>query len=134
MDIFTLENDIKVFCITAKSFPDGVQEAHQSLHALIRFNPERKYFGISYPGPNGTMIYKAAAEELEKGELSKYGLEEYSIPLGKYLSIIIHDFMKNIPEIGQAFREITKDPRVDLESIALEWYTETDCRCMVKMK
>lgn len=134
LDIFNLETDLQVFCVTAKSFPAGIQEAHQVLHALIPFDSKRKYFGISYPGPNGTMIYKAAAEELEKGELNKHGLESYTIPKGKYLYLVVHNFMSNIPQIAQAFRQISQDPRCDLESIALEWYTQTDCRCMVKMK
>ena len=85
METYELENDIEVFCVTAKSFPDGVLEAHQALHALVPFSSERKYFGISYPNKEGNIIYKAAANELDKGDLSKHGLESFVIKKGKYI-------------------------------------------------
>ena len=66
METITLNNDIKVFYITAKSFPDGVLDAHNKLHALVPFSTDRKYFGISRP-ENGTIYYKAAAEEINPG-------------------------------------------------------------------
>jgi hypothetical protein len=73
METIALDNDIQVFYITAKSFPDGALEAHQNLHALIPFTTERKYFGISRP-ENGVISYKAAAEEMEPGEAKKLSL------------------------------------------------------------
>ena len=39
-----IENDIKVFYIQAKSFPDGVMEAFQKMHSLIEFPPQRRNF------------------------------------------------------------------------------------------
>ena len=51
----------------AKSFPEGILEAHQTLHALVPYSQNRKYFGISRP-ENGNIVYKAAAEELIEGE------------------------------------------------------------------
>jgi hypothetical protein len=73
MDITTLENDIKVYYVAASSFPDGVQQAHETLHALMPFDAKRGYYGISYP-EGGTISYKAAAAELYEGELAGKGL------------------------------------------------------------
>src|SRR5882762_3540834 len=100
MENYILSEDIKVFCVMASSFPEGVLAAHQKLHSLVPFSPQRKYFGISRPD-KGVVTYKAAAEELDKGELQKHGLEEFVIRKGNYVSVVIHDFMKNIPEIGE---------------------------------
>lgn len=119
MEKITLENDIKVLCVTAKSFPDGVLEAHETLHGYIPFNTNRKYFGISYPDKSGTIIYKSAAEELDKGELSKHDLEVFMIKKGEYVFINIKDFRNNIPEIGKAFQMLIDNPDIDQMDVVL---------------
>jgi len=69
MDHYSLSEDIKVMCITADHFPEGIEEAHQKLHAKFPEREEhRRFFGISKPNEQGQIIYKAAAEELHKGE------------------------------------------------------------------
>jgi hypothetical protein len=37
VEAYQIENDIKIFYVTAKSFPEGIQEAHDRLHAMIPF-------------------------------------------------------------------------------------------------
>ncbi len=69
-----IEEDIKVFFVQAKSFPDGVLEVFQIMHSLIEFPPKRRNIGISRP-ENGKIIYKVAAEELEQGDLQKQYLK-----------------------------------------------------------
>ena len=135
MNIYKLEKDIHVFCKTAVSFPDGVKEAHESLHRLISFSPERKYFGLSWMNEAGDIIYKAAAEELIPGELSKHQLEPFTLRKGDYIYIDVKNFMQDIPAIGQAFNELKSDKRIDPEGVALEWYlNEADVRCMIRLK
>lgn len=77
MEKYTLDKDITLFYVTAVSFPGGVLAAHQQLHSLIPFSTQRKYFGISFPDATGTIIYKAAAEELIEGEGKEKGLETF---------------------------------------------------------
>ena len=135
METVQLASDIQLFCVTAKSFPDGVLEAHQTLHALFPYNNKRKYFGISWPDKSGNIIYKAAAEELVTGELANHNLETKTIPGGNYLFIDVPDLMKNIPEIGKAFDKLIHDERIDPNGFCIEWYLTQDlCRCMVKTK
>ena len=135
METYNLEQDIKVFCVTAKSFPDGVLEAHQKLHSLVPFTTDRKYFGISWPEANGVIGYKAAMEELKEGELSHHKLEEFIIKKGKYLMIDIPNFMSNIPAIGEAFQKLIADERIDPNGVCVEWYLKNEvCRCMVRTK
>jgi hypothetical protein len=134
MESMTLNEDILVYCITATSFPDGVKQAHESLHTLVPFEEQRKYFGLSWP-QDGQIIYKAAAEELHPGELSRHKLETITLVKGTYLYIDIHDFMKDIPAIGEAFQQLIHDDRIAADGFCIEWYMPDDlCRCMVKAR
>lgn len=131
---YTLEKDLHVFCITATSFPNGVLAAHQQLHAYVDYDVKRNYFGISAPDKTSTIIYKSAAEELNKGELSKHHLEEFIIKQGKYIYIDIKDFMKDVNSIGKAFNELISNPDIDPKGCCVEWYlTQNEVRCMVRL-
>jgi predicted transcriptional regulator YdeE len=134
METITLNNDIKVFYITAKSFPDGVKQAHEQLHALIPFSKVRKYFGLSRPENGGGIVYKAAAEEKEAGEAEKLGCQTIVIKKGKYLSQTINDFMKDIPSIGHTFQQLLSHPGLDPQGYCVEWYLNNkDVQCMIRL-
>lgn len=131
---YVLENDIKVFYIKAKSFPDGVLEAHQKLHSLISENKKRNYYGLSKPVENGKIVYKASAEELFDGEAEKLNCETFVIEKGNYSSILIENYLENIENIGKAFQKLLKDPNLDPDSFCVEIYLgKNDIRCLVKV-
>lgn len=133
--ITTLATDIPVQCVAATVFPDGVQQAHQQLHAQLAYSSHRNYFGLSWPGPSGDIVYKAAASELYTGELTPLQLQEMCIVKGDYLYLDIPDFMHCIPEIGAAFQLLIQDERIAPDGFCIEWYlSQTLCRCMVRMK
>jgi hypothetical protein len=133
METTIQDKDISVFYITAKSFPDGVLEAHQKLHSLVPFPTARKYFGVSRP-ENGVITYKAAAEELSPGEGAKLNCETLVLKKGKYIGRTIHDFMKDTSSIGKTFQEILQLPGIDPEGYCVEWYfNDKDIRCMVRL-
>jgi len=133
METRTINQDIKVMYIAATSFPDGVLAAHQQLHALIPYSDDRKYFGLSRP-ENGQIIYKAAAEELKTGEAEKLNLETLILKKGKYISLTIHDFMKDIPAIQKAFNQLLEYPGIDPQGYCVEQYIDQkDLICMVRL-
>ncbi|WP_069658469.1 hypothetical protein [Arcticibacter eurypsychrophilus] len=133
MNITQLSEDIQVHCIKASSFPDGIQQAHETLHRLLHDDIHHNYFGLSWPDLDGSIIYKAAAEEAKEGELAKHSLETKTILKGGYLYIDIPDFMKDIPAIGTAFQELIQDERVANDQFCIEWYLNQNlCRCMIK--
>ncbi len=132
METITVDKDITVFYITAKSFPDGVLEAHQTLHALIPFTTERRYFGVSRP-ENGVISYKAAAEEMEPGEAKKLNLHTLILKKGKYISLIIPDFMKDIPAIQRTFNQLLAQPGLDPQGYCVEQYIDKDMLCMIRL-
>lgn len=106
MGNYHLKENIKVYCISAVSFPDGAVTAHQKLHVMLPYTTERKYFGLSKPAGQGLNIYKAAVVELAKGELSGKDLEEMIIRKGNYKYIVMKQFRKNILAIDEAFQQL----------------------------
>jgi len=130
-----LDKDVNVLCVSVKSFPDGIMEAFQKLHALIPFSSKRVYYGISRPNEKGVIGYKAAIEIMDDEEAYKFGSESFVIPKGEYISLLIPDYLKSIPAIGDAFNHLTLQPGIDPEGYCIEWYfNENDVRCMVKLK
>lgn len=132
MDSFSLSEDIKVMCITANSFPDGIEAAHQQLHAHFPQKEERRFFGISKPNKQGKIIYKAAAEELREGETASLGLEAFRIKKGHYNTFYIKDYTENPNWIREAFEVLLGQAEVDPDGYCVEWYIgANDVKCMV---
>ncbi len=133
METITLDKDIKVLCVTAESFPDGIMDAYKKLSGLISNPRERKYFGLSRP-ENGIIVYKAAAEDTTEGEAERLKLETMIIKKGNYICETINDFMKDLPAIGKTFEKLITLPDIDPEGYCVEWYlNEKDVRCMVRV-
>jgi hypothetical protein len=134
MEIITVNTDIKVFYITAKSFPEGILEAHQTLHKLVPFSPDRRYFGISRP-ESYSIIYRAATEETYPGEAEKLKLDTLILKKGNYISETLKDYQKDVSAITRTFDELLKHPGIDPEGYCVEWYTSmNDMICMVRLK
>ena len=135
MESIFLAQDIKVFYVTATSFPDGIQGAYQKLHSLIGSPAGRRFFGISYPETPAKIIYKAAVEESYPGEGERLGCETFVIKKGQYISIYLKDFMKDISKIGRSFQELLADKTIDPNGSCVEEYiNDKDVRCMVRLK
>jgi hypothetical protein len=133
METITLDKDIQVIYVPAGSFPDGILEAHQKLHSLIPFSKERRYFGISRP-ENGIIKYKAAAEEIIPGEGKKINCDTLVLKKGRYISLTLKDYMKDLQSIARAFQELLKHPELNPESYCVEWYlNDKDVKCMVRL-
>jgi hypothetical protein len=133
VETVTFDKDFKVMYVIAASFPNGVLAAHQQLHSLIPFSDTRKYFGISRP-ENGTIIYKAGAEELKSGEAEELNLETLTLKKGNYLSVFVHDYMKDVPAIGKTFDLLTAQPGIDPQGYCVEIYlNDKYAQCMIRL-
>lgn len=135
MEKFILDKEINVFCIRAKSFPNGILSAHQQLHALLDSTEDRNFFGISYPGRQGDIIYKAAVEESFEGEGKKLGCEAFTIKKGEYVSETLMDWRKDETVVARTFQKLLAAPAIDKKTgYCLEVYlNENDMRCMIKL-
>jgi predicted transcriptional regulator YdeE len=132
MTTITIPNDIPVFGVQAKSFPDGVGEAYDRLVKMIPGGFSRSYYGISFM-ENGKMIYYAAAEELNPGEAEKYSCERLSIKKGKYLAEELRNWRSKIHQVKDVFQRLVEDQRTDKTTPGVEWYkNEDEMLCMIK--
>src|SRR5690606_21014190 len=133
MEIITLDEAVNVIYIEAASFPDGVLAAHQQLHSKIPFSTDRKYFGLSRP-ESGMICYKAGAEEKYEGEAEKLNCKSVKLKEGRYVSLIVKDFMKDPQSIAAAFNQLLTSPNLDREGYCVEWYVnDTDVQCMIRL-
>ena len=134
MDSFTFQEDVPVVCVTATSFPDGILEAHQQLHASLPHNERRNFYGISYPGEDGSIVYKAAAGIMDSDGEELNRLERFTIKNGPYNSFYISNFMENPNSVKKAFEMLLEQHEVDPNGYCLEWYVnEHDVKCMVPL-
>ena len=134
MDTINLENDIIVLCVTAKSFPEGISAAYETLHDLLPTSEGRNFYGISCPNEQDVIVYKAAVEQLYAGEAEKLKCETFVIRKGDYIGYTIRNFHEDIGSIGKAFHELLADSRIDPEGCCVEVYlNETDVQCMIRL-
>ena len=132
MDSFILGDDIRVVCVTADSFPEGIEDAHLELNAKLTPNEKRRFFGISRPDETGRIIYKAAADEMFIGEAESLGLETFLIRRGAYMSFYIKNHRDEPGSIARAFELLLGQHEADPNGYCLEWYIgENDVKCLV---
>ena len=135
METYFLKDDIKLLCVDATSFPEGIEAAQQKLHSLLSTTNNRKFFGISYPqGGGGKIIYKAAVEESFKGEGDQLHLDTFIVKKGEYKGSRIVNYQDHIDSIGKTFQKILTDPRIDPNGCCVEMYlNDEDVQCMVRL-
>ena len=135
MELNRIENDLKLFCVTSKSFPDGIMDAFDALTRKLPTKDGRIFYGISQPDKEGLIVYKAAVQESYENEGSDAGCETFILEKGEYVTKTISDWMNNIPLIGEAFQELLNDPRRSDTYPCIEWYkSASDVVCMIKLK
>ncbi len=136
MEIFQITDDIQVVFLSAKNFPNDVPETYEKLYSLIPDNPNRRYFGISYPDKTGVIQYKAAAEILEDDDFSNIELQKFTIKKGNFAAKYIVNHFQDSTCIGEAFQELLKHHKLDPNGYCLEVYknfTDLDVHCMVSL-
>jgi len=133
METTSIDHDIKVFYILAKSFPEGILDAHNTLHTMVPFSVERGYFGLSRP-ENGPIEYKAAAEELIAGEAETLKCPTLIIQKGQYISLTVENYTTDIQSISNAFQQLLEYPGLDPQGYCVEWYlNDKDVKCMIRL-
>lgn len=131
MEKYTLDKDIPLICVAAKSFPDGVQAAFDELQTKLK-DGNRKLFGISHPGNDGNIIYKAAAEELHDGEAAELSCEHFVVKKGVFISETVTGLPERMSQIAPTFQKLLKTPGIDPKGYCVEMYlNESDVQCMV---
>lgn len=134
MEKYILPDDLRVFGVQVKTFPNGISEAFDSLVKMLSGRFDRSFYGISYV-ENDAMVYIAAAVEKYKGEAEKYNCKGYTIEKGEYLTETVNEWRKKTDRIGDVFHDMMRDARVDKTKPAVEWYkNDEEMLCMVRSK
>jgi predicted transcriptional regulator YdeE len=134
MEVFELKEDLKVIYNTAKSFPEGIQEAFDRLEAALPDCDKRTWYGMSSRNEEGVIIYKAAITEQHDGEAAKVGFTPFTIIKGTYITETIFDWMQNTQLMGSAFMKLLEDPRIPHDGYCLEWYkNDNEVMCMIRI-
>lgn len=136
MEKYYRDKDIKVICVKASSFPEGIMEAYQQLTSRLPAVEQRTLYGISFGGENGKIIYRAAANELHDNEAEELGLESFTIKKGEYISEVVKDWRKDETQIGKIFQTLLAQPDIDKQQgyCLEEYFNDKDVRCMVLLK
>lgn len=134
MKITDVPNDIEIFYLTAKSFPDGIQEAHERIHALIGSLDGRTSYGISHADASGNIVYMAGVSARHTGEGQQFGCKTFVAKKGRYFEAVINNYMRQPEAIGDVFQEMMSDPRIDPQGACVEEYiSNTEMRCLVRL-
>ena len=134
MEIHHSTHDVKLLCVTAKSFPAGIKNAFSTLQESLPECEQRIWYGVSYLDENGAIIYKAAVTELVEGESNVSGFESFTVPKGIYLTEKLLNWMEKTQEIGNIFDRLLEDPRLDTSFPCIEHYKGSDeVVCMIKI-
>jgi hypothetical protein len=135
MQTFQLEKDVPLFGVQATSFPEGVRGAWEELHRKLGVTNGRAFYGISHGSKDGTIVYKACVEEAFDGELAGLDCERFLLPKGEYTGETIHNFMQQLPRIGETFQALLARGDYDTTSACVEQYlNDADVVCMIKRK
>ena len=134
MEKYYIDKDIKVFYVTATSFPEGVGGAFQKLLSFLPKPNKRLLFALSSPNEKGIIIYRAAVEESFPGEGKQNGCETLVIKKGDYWSEILLDWRKDESIVGKTFQNLLRHPDLDKSGYCLEIYpNDKDIRCLVPL-
>jgi predicted transcriptional regulator YdeE len=135
MEKYILEKDIKVFYITATSFPNGVGDAHNALRNKLPLSMGRSFYAISYSDEKGKITYKAAVEESYEGEAEKLGCETFIIKKGEFISETLKDWRENELNVGKTFQKLLAHPAIQENGYCLEIYlnNDKDIQCLVTL-
>ncbi len=134
METINIPQDIKVVCLKASSFPEGIKTAHETLHASVPMINDRKYYGLSKPNEQGVISYFSAAEELFDGELAHLNLSTIILKKGNYYCIDVPNYLNDLNQIGNAFKILTSQTNIDLDAYCIEWYVNfKDLKCLLRI-
>ena len=121
METYQLKNEQKIYYVTAKSFPEGIGEAFQTLEKSLPDFYNRTFFGISYPDEKGSILYQAGASAMAEEEGAPVGCETFILQKGAYLTETIEKWKGKEAKIGEVFRKLG-DARPDTVAPGIEWY------------
>lgn len=128
---YHIGDDIKVWALEAKNFPEGIPETFMKLEKLVGGFDGKDVYGLSVC--NGDKVqYWAAVDGKTEGELPKGELEPMTIAKGGYISTTLQNWHDNIPQMPKLFNEMTSLPDAKPKAWCIECYQGNDMLLLVE--
>ncbi len=135
MNKYTIDNNINIFGNKVEAFPNGIDEAFESLTHMLSGKFDRSFYGIVKMEEDGCMEgYYAMAEERFSGEAKQYQCTTFTIPKGEYLTETITSWRTKTATMKDVFATLLQQPKADRTQSLIEWYQNDETMlCMVKV-
>jgi hypothetical protein len=131
MEIYNQPEDIVVFGVQVKTFPNGIKGAFES---LMKTFGNRTYYGISWFGENDSIKYYAMVPEAFEDEAKQYDYETLLVRKGEYYTETLYHWLSKVDSIREVFHELMPGHRPDENHPCVEWYVSGDeMLCMIKV-
>jgi hypothetical protein len=133
MEKYNLAEDVKLFGVRVRTFPNGIGKAFDELIKMLPPGDKRPAYGISECTKEG-IVYNAAVLETYEGEAEKYGCETFIVEKGDYLLQTVWDWRSKTASIKNIFEEMFKEEMSDRSQPCVEIYKDdNEMTCMVKI-
>lgn len=126
-----IKDEKTIRCVTASSFPEGIGAAFDKVAGMVGGLGGKTFYGLSWGQPDGSIVYKAGIEEKEAPATN--GLERFVLQRGAYVSEKLQNYKGREIVIGETFKKMLKDPRLDPNGECIEVYRGDDVECMVRI-
>ncbi len=130
---FYIDNDINLIYEVAQDFGQDIAQTFVRLAEKIGHSGEKRdCYGLIFKEEKG-MEYRGAFTMINPNEGIDKNIPVFTIPSGKYYSILIENWNQKILEIGPTFDQILKTRKVDTLCPCIEFYqTNKNLICLVK--
>ncbi len=133
VNVIGLNNDILLFYLQAKSYPQGIAEAHEDFRKKIKNPDDQIIYGVSRPEQH-QIVYRVGAEAQFPEVPNWKDQERLVLKRGRYAAIEITDYRQHLSDIAKAFEKLLSRPDIDPEGYCVEKYeTENKLTCMVRL-
>lgn len=112
---------ILTMSVPVREFPEGIKSAFNRLENKLMSKQGRQFFGAVHLN-NNEFNYKACLVQNGIDEHLALGLENYTIPGGKYVTNKLLNWTKNTHLIKEMFNEMEHKYRFDASRPQLEYY------------
>jgi len=106
-------------CVKAAGSTKGAGEAFKRLESKIPTMKGRRFYGTFNPF---TDEYRACVQVREGEDAESMGLEDWTIPGGRYARQRVMDWNSKLPELPQIFMKLAEGKKVDRSRPSVELY------------
>lgn len=97
---------LRLLARKATSFPEGIEEAYDTLEDRLPTVLGRRFYGVSYRTPAGIEYHAGVVPDSEREE-RELGLPILEIPAGRCASVTLTDWLGRTERIGECVRELS---------------------------